>query len=159
MRDPARIRSQARRNDANRVLVLVLTLIIVLVVLAAITGELPRAAKGDGGALARLLGAIVLAWLFANTVYALHYAHLYYAPHPDDPGRDCEGLAFPGDQPPDYADFLYFAATMGMTFQTSDVQVTARHMRRVALGQGLAAFVFNLGIIGLVINALSGLAG
>lgn len=153
------IREQARRNDANRGLVLVITLAIVLTVLGSITGELPAAAKGDMGSLGVLIATIGLAWLFSNANYALHYAHLYYGEHPDDRREDCGGLDFPGDTTPDYGDFLYFAVTLGMTFQTSDVQILTRHMRRVALGECMAAFVFNLGVIGLVINALSGLAG
>ena len=156
---PDEIRQQARRNDANRVLVLVLTLAVVLVVLGSIAGELPDAARGEPWAIARLLTALGLAWLFSNAVYALHYAHLYYGESPDDPDKDCRGLDFPGDDTPDYSDFLYFAVTLGMTFQTSDVSITARHMRRVALGECMAAFVFNLGVIGLVINGLGGLAG
>ena len=153
------IRDQARRNDANRGLVLVITLAIVLTVLGTITNELPAAAKGEMGSLALLIATIGLAWLFSNANYALHYAHLYYGEHPDDQQEDCGGLDFPGEHAPDYGDFLYFAVTLGMTFQTSDIQIRTRHMRRVALGECMAAFVFNLGVIGLVINALSGLAG
>lgn len=159
-RDTARLRRHARDNDANRVLVLVITVAIVLAVLAAVTGELPAAARGDPGALARLIATLVLAWLFANAAYALHYAHLYYGSgHPGDDGPDRQGLDFPGKAAPDFADFLYFAATLGMTFQTSDVTITAPHMRRVVTGHALIAFVFNLGIVALVINALGGLAG
>ena len=44
-----------------------------------------------------------------------------------------------------------------MTFQTSDVAITAGHIRRVVLGQSLAAFLFNMGILAFTINALGGL--
>lgn len=158
-RDPETLRRHARDNDANRILVLVITLSIMLAVFAALTGELPTAARGDLAALVRLVVTIALAWLFAAAVYALHYAHLYYAPAPGSEGGDAKGLEFSGSDPPDFVDFLYFSATVGMTFQTSDVGVAAPHMRRVALGQALAAFAFNLGIVALVINALGGLAG
>ena len=155
---PAELRAHARDNDANRVLVLVITVAIVLAVLAALTGELPQAAKGNVGAILRLIGALSLAWLFANAVFALHYAHLYYNEDPRMKGSDCKGLDFPGDEEPLLPDFLYFSATLGMTFQTSDTEITGRHMRSVVLGHSLAAFAFNLGIIALVINALGGLA-
>ena len=158
--DPEIMRRHARENDANRILVLVISVSLVLAVFAALTGELPAAAGGDLAALARLVVTIALAWLFAAAVFAMHYAHLYYTPGSDGgSGQDCGGLEFSGNAAPDFADFLYFSATLGMTFQTSDVGVAAPHMRRVALGQSLAAFAFNLGIIALMINALGGLAG
>jgi uncharacterized membrane protein len=62
-----------------------------------IAGELPRAAHGDSLAKVRLIGTLVLTWLFANTVYGLHYAHLYYTR--DVPGRDRGGLDFPATEP------------------------------------------------------------
>ena len=43
-----------------------------------------------------------------------------------------------------------------MTFQTSDVTISGRHMRRVALFHSIAAFVFNIGILAFTINALGG---
>jgi uncharacterized membrane protein len=156
---PGQMRERARLNDANRVLVLVITLAVVVTVLVCITWSLPAAAAGDRLALAGLLATIGLAWLFSNAVYALHYAHLYYGGDADAPEEDRKGLGFPGKGEPDYADFLYFAVTLSMTFATSDVEVSARHMRRVVLGECMTGFVFNIGVIGLVINALSGLAG
>jgi len=152
-----KIRRHARDNDANRVWVLVLACLSVLVVLAALSGELHEAAKGDGVAITRLLATLTLAWLFANTVFAVHYAHLFYG-ESSNKDSDRGGLDFPGTKEPDYADFLYFSATLGMTFQTSDVAITSRAVRRVALGQCLIAFVFNLGILAFVINTLGGLA-
>ena len=73
-----------------------------------------------------------------------------------DGGGDAGGLEFPDCQEPDYWDFLYFSYTLGMTFQTSDVQITARRVRKVAIGQCLAAFVFNLGVLAFTINVLGG---
>lgn len=152
------IRHHARENDANRAWVLVLTCVSVLVVLAAVSGELHEAAKGEPVAIVRLLATLALAWLFANTVFAVHYAHLYFGAAAGSKGADRGGLSFPGTKEPDYADFLYFSATLGMTFQTSDVEITGRAVRRVALAQCLIAFVFNLGILAFVINTLGGLA-
>ena len=62
----------------------------------------------------------------------------------------------PGTDEPDYWDFVYFAFTLGMTFQTSDVSITDRRIRRVVLGHSLAAFVFNLGVLAFTINVLGG---
>jgi uncharacterized membrane protein len=150
--DADRMRVQARDNDANRVGLLALTGLVMLIVLVAVAGELKG--KSDMIVIALVVSTLALAWLFSNTVYALHYAHVFYLGKDD--GSDCGGLDFPDCDEPDYWDFVYFAFTLGMTFQTSDVQITNGHMRRVAIGHCLAAFVFNLGILAFTINVLGG---
>ena len=74
--------------------------------------------------------AVVSAWLLTHTAYTLRYAHLYY--RDDDEGEG--GLVFPGDTPPAYLEFAYFAFTIGMCFQVSDVGVSSRQIRRAVLG-------------------------
>uniref|UniRef100_UPI0013D6F9D9 DUF1345 domain-containing protein n=2 Tax=Pseudomonadota TaxID=1224 RepID=UPI0013D6F9D9 len=51
---------------------------------------------------------------------------------------------------------VYFSFCLGMTFQTSDMNITSRRIRRVVTAHCLAAFVFNLGIIAFSINVLGG---
>ncbi len=147
-----RMRQAARDNDANRAALLGITAATMIVILVAVAGELKG--RSDSWAVALVIGTLVLAWLFSNMVYALHYAHLFYLS--DDAGTDTRGLDFPQCDQPDYWDFLYFSATLGMTFQTSDVSITARRIRRVVLGHSLAAFVFNLGVLAFTINVLGG---
>ena len=67
------------------------------------------------------------------------------------------GLQFPGDDLPDYFDFFYFALVLGMTFQVSDVQITARKLRRLATAHGLLGFLFNTIILALTVNIAAGL--
>lgn len=148
------MRRRAAENEANRGLVLVLTSVLTLVVMAAITGELKGAHGGHVLAVVKLVVTLLLIWLFANSVYALHYAHDYYARGSD--GEDRRGLVFPDTDFPSYLDFAYFAFTMGMAFATSDVQITARPLRAVALLHCFAAFLFNIGVIAFTINALAG---
>jgi uncharacterized membrane protein len=155
---PEAIRRQADANDANRLLILLMTSLLTITVMVAIAGELPGAKHGNPWAIVRLVGTLTLVWLFANTVYALHYAHEYYSSQPDCTG-DRGGLEFPGQGDPGYADFAYFSFTLGMTFQTSDVGISARRIRAIALFHSFAAFVFNLGIIAFTINALGGGGG
>jgi uncharacterized membrane protein len=149
----AQIRRAAHANDANRTLLLALTGAVMLVILVAVRGELRG--KNDALAIVLVVTTLVLAWLFSNMVYALHYAHLFYSTDPED-GGDEGGLEFPGTKEPDYWDFLYFSYTLGMTFQTSDVTISDGRLRRVATGQCLAAFVFNLGVLAFTINVLGG---
>lgn len=151
--EAAQIRRVAVANDANRVLLLAITALIMLIVLVAVHGELKG--KNDSVAILLVIATLVLAWLFSNVMYALHYAHLFYQPDDDGEG-DQGGLEFPKTEEPDYWDFAYFSFTLGMTFQTSDVDITGRGMRRVVIGQCLAAFVFNLGVLAFTINVLGG---
>ena len=150
------MRRNSAENDANRMVVLAISTLITLVVLAAIAGELPAAKHGEPGALLRLIATLLLTWLFANVVYALHYAHEYYRAGAA-PGEDAGGLAFPGKDSPDYLDFAYFSLTLGMTFQTSDVEITSRAIRRIVTVHSFAAFVFNIGVIAFTINGIGGL--
>ena len=86
-------------------------------------------------------------------MFALHYAHDYY--HAAD--TTATGLDFPGAEKPDYWDFMYFAFVIGMTFQVSDVQISRRIMRRVALLHSVIAFFFNVVIIAITVNIVAGL--
>lgn len=153
----ASIRRHAAENDANRVLVLLITSLLTLMVMAAVQGELAGATQHDLAAIAKLVVTLLLIWLFANVVYAFHYAHAYYTAKPGT-GSDMAGLTFPGTKTPGYGEFIYFACTLGMTFQTSDVQITAPAIRHVVLFHSFAAFLFNIGVIAFTINALGGSA-
>lgn len=143
---PENIRQHAADNDANRPMLLVVTAATMAAILAAVGGELQTAVTLSSKAL--VIGTLALAWLFSNSVYALHYAHLYYRSGTDG------GLTFSGSNPPDYGDFVYFAFTLGMTFQTSDTAVTTSAMRRAVTIHCVAAFIFNFGVIAFTISAL-----
>lgn len=154
---PAKIRAHAAANDANRVLMLLMTTLLTVIAMAAIAGELPLARAGDALAIAKLGGTLLLIWAFANSVYALHYAHMFYSRA--GRGGDAAGLDFPGTATPDYRDFFYFAFTLAMTFQTSDVAIRGAPLRRIALLHSFVAFLFNIGLIAFTINVLAGSSG
>ena len=147
--EAAVIRQHAAANDANRRMLLGLTGIVVGTLFVAIAAE----AIGHNPqpfTKALIISTLALAWLFSNTIYALHYAHLAYR-HPE---RGCLGLEFPGTKVPVYWDFVYFAFTCGMAFATSDVQITSQHIRKVVTVHCLAAFAFNIGVLAFTINVL-----
>jgi len=148
------MRAHARRNDANRTLILGITGIVMLVILVVVASELRYGNAPTPAMLGLIVGTLVLAWIFSNAVYTLHYAFLYYRAAEGRGRHDSRGLSFPERKEPDYWDFAYFAFTLGMTFQTSDVEITDPAIRRVALFHSLAAFLFNLGIIAFTINML-----
>src|SRR3569833_1139918 len=147
------VRKAAVANDANRTVLLGITGVTMVVILVAVAKELQN--KSDLKVIALVIATLILSWLFSNIVYALHYAHLFYSDCDGD-GNDRGGLEFPKCAEPDYWDFIYFSFTLGMTFQTSDVEISSRAMRLVSLGQCLAAFVFNLGVLAFTINSLGG---
>lgn len=152
--DPAAMRRKAAANDANRELMLLLTGIVCLVILVAVGVAMNQHGGPDLASIALLLVTQAIAWLFSNIVYTLHYAHIFYLA--DAKGQDSGGLDFPNAAEPVYWDFLYFAFTLGMTFQTSDVSILSTPMRKTVVFHCLAAFIFNLGILAFTINVLGG---
>ncbi|PUV24342.1 DUF1345 domain-containing protein [Sphingobacterium athyrii] len=95
--------------------------------------------------------AMLASWCLVHTIYTFHYARLYY--ENDSHGS---GLEFPGDDKPDYMDFAYFSFVMGCTFQVSDVGISSKKIRRVALFHGLLSFALNTFVVALTINIISG---
>ena len=148
--DAARIRRHAATEDEGALTILALTAAAALASLAAITFELVAAGKTgrDPLHLTIALATIALSWAFTHTIFALHYAHEFYA-HDRHKGG---GLAFPGDGEADYWDFLYFSLVIGMTSQVSDVAVTAKSIRRTVSAHGVVSFVFNATLLALAVN-------
>lgn len=152
---PERIRRTAEENDANRTVLLVLGALIMLVILVTVGMEVHG--RKDAIAVILAVATLVLAWLFSNMIYTLQYAHQYYIgakKFGGEAGGDAGGLNFPKCDEPNYWDFAYLAFTLGMTFQTSDIEITSRRIRKTALGQCMAAFVFNIGVLAFTINTL-----
>jgi uncharacterized membrane protein len=144
------IREHAVANDANRIGLLVVTGIVMTVLMIAITAEAVGHTPQPFTKVL-IIVTLALAWLFANIVFALHYAHLVYM-HPD---TGCVGLEFPRTTHPVYWDFVYFSFACGMAFATSDVEVTQTHMRKIVTIHCLAAFGFNIGVLAFTINLLA----
>ena len=147
----ASIRKRARQEDEGYWGFLLSGAAVAAIALVALAMELH--ASKHGGLLGIVLAALtlLLSWLFLNTTFALHYAHEFYG----DSGGKKSGLEFPGTKEPDYWDFLYFSFVLGMTFQVSDVEISERSIRRVALAHSAIAFFFNVIIIALSVNVVA----
>jgi uncharacterized membrane protein len=102
---------------------------------------------------AMCLFAVGSAWALTHTAYALRYAHLFYRDH----GGGVGGLEFPQQSRPDYFDFAYFAFTIGMCFQVSDVTISGGHLRRTVLGHAVLSFAYNTAILAVTLNLAIGL--
>ena len=150
----------AERQDEGEWTVFSITILGAVASFAAVTVVLHDVK--DMAALERQLhvglvtATLLLSWFMTHTVFALRYAHEYYARTPGVSPVD-GGLEFPGGSSPDYWDFVYFSFVLGMTFQVSDVQVTSRKLRRLATVHGLLAFLFNTVIVALTVNIAAGL--
>jgi len=83
----------------------------------------------------------------------LRYAHLYYRGDREGTG----GLEFPGKREPDDLDFAYFAFTIGMCYQTSDVTISSYAIRRTVLVHAIISFAYNTAILALALNLIFGL--
>jgi uncharacterized membrane protein len=162
-RSPHRLRYRAQIEDASKWAILALMIAAALASLLSIAFVLHEAKNQTGWVADEHVliagGTILLSWGFAHLLFAIHYAHAFYddSPTAHDPKAVARGLEFPGEKDPDYWDFLYFSFVVGMTCQVSDVQVTGRLMRRLTLGHGIIAFLFNTVILALSINLLAGL--
>jgi uncharacterized membrane protein len=156
---PHRTRRRAAAQDPGRTAIWGIVIISSFFSLFAAAGMLRSArhlAPSQAVLLAGLcLGAVVSAWLLTHTAYALRYAHLYYRIDAEGEG----GLSFPGDSPPDDWDFAYFAFTLGMCFQVSDVTISSRTIRRYALVHAVLSFAYNTAIVALALNLVFGLLG
>jgi uncharacterized membrane protein len=146
------IRRRAAIQDEGRIGILVLTAAAAMASFGAIIAELGSSpGHGPGRQPRQLILAtvtILLSWAFTHTIFALHYAHEFYT---EDGGRG-GGLVFPGNDAPDYWDFVYFSFVIGMTSQVSDVAVSCKPIRRTVAAHGVLSFVFNAALLALTVN-------
>jgi uncharacterized membrane protein len=156
--DADETRRRAAADDPGRRLVRILVLLASGFSLFATTVVLrdarTRAPEARDAFVALCVVAVASAWMLTQTAYTLRYAHLYYR---DDLGEG--GLTFPGDACPAYLDFAYFAFTIGMCFQVSDVTVSSTPIRRAVLGQSLLSFAYNTAILATALNLVLGVFG
>jgi uncharacterized membrane protein len=157
---PEDMDAHAERQQEGEWTIFWLTVGAVIFSFVAIFGEFASIKSLEGEAKGLHVGLVAvtlfLSWLMTHTSFAIRYAHEYYAR--DLGGTEIDrGLRFPGDEMPDYFDFFYFALVLGMTFQVSDVQITARKLRRMATAHGLLGFLFNTIILALTVNIAAGL--
>ncbi len=148
---PDDLRRHAAEADEGIPLIVLIAVGIVATSLTAIFLVLSAPGGGAGGG-ALSLGSIPLGWAMLHTVFAFHYAGVFYAPADADHG-DAGGIAFPETGEPGVWDFLYFSFVIGMTAQVSDATVSQTGMRRLVLAHSVLAFFYNTVILALAVNA------
>jgi uncharacterized membrane protein len=154
------IRKYARKEDGSRTFVFIVILLacfasMLMVLLLMISDESRETDKVLYIPVA--IAGILFSWGMVHTMFAFHYAHIYYDDDEDKVQKQAGGLEFTKEDEPDYLDFAYFSFVIGMTFQVSDVEISARKLRRIALLHGLLAFMLNTFVVALTINLVAGL--
>lgn len=145
---PADLRRHSEQDDEGIPLITLLALGAVAVALASVVLVLSKQSHSVAENVLAL-AAVPLGWAMLHMLAAYRYAHLYYAPDPDG------GLEFPGKTGTDPGtwDFVYFAFTIGMTAQVSDIVVTTSALRRAVLLHSVGSFFYNTVILALAVNA------
>lgn len=157
--DPGEAASTAKLQDSGRTAIFAVVLVAACASLFTV-GALLGTAKGLGhGRLVEhilfAVGTVFCSWTLVHTVFTLRYAHIFY--DLDEENHRPGGLKFPDEDNPDYLDFAYFSFVVGMTCQVSDVGISGRRLRRLALVHGLITFGFNTAIVAMSVNLISGL--
>lgn len=108
--------------------------------------------SGHEAVAAAVLGVLTVAasWFAVHTLYAVHYARLYYS---DDPG----GINFHDPEPPRFRDFAYLAFTVGMTYQVSDTEIGLTSIRATILRHALLSYLLGAVVLAVTINLIAGL--
>jgi len=155
-------RAHAALEDENQWVLLVVGTAAACAALAAIFGELggvkDMAGLTKAAHVALVAATIVSSWAFIHVLYALHYAHQYYADDDGDPATPTPpALKFPGGEAPTFGDFFYYSFVIGCACQTADVEPISRLTRRTTLAHGIVAFFFNTVVLALTINIGAGL--
>ena len=147
---------QAAEDDPSRIIIFVIVLVCSVVSMLAVILLLTARKETDTDRAIHVplaLAGMILSWLLVHTIFTARYAHMYYRKKSSD-GTYHGGLNFPGELKPDFLDFAYFSFVLGMTFQVSDVEITSKKLRQLALLHGLISFAYNT-IIALTINIIA----
>lgn len=153
-----RFSRRADSLDEGAVTILILSMLAAALSFGGVILELQTTKNHDGAlSLPLMVATIVCSWFFIHTIFAIHYAHIYYndGGNPEKPSLD-----FGGDtEPPDYWDFVYFSVAIGASSATSDTNLRSRLMRRIVAAHAVFSFFFNATILALAINIAAGLLG
>jgi uncharacterized membrane protein len=93
--------------------------------------------------------AVLLAWAILHFGYAERYATAYYAALPT------KQFQFPETDKPSFADFAYFAFTVGTTFAVSDVETRTPVARFRVLSHSVLSFLYNTATVSIAIGVIA----
>lgn len=101
-------------------------------------------------------GAIWVSWMLLHTSFGRYYCQVYYASkdHLGQPaaGGVRGGFTFHNTPEPTQLDFFYLAFMIGLTYSSSDVNVTNHHTRKLILLHALISFMFYTIVVTSILN-------
>jgi uncharacterized membrane protein len=154
--DAARTRRLARRAAPPPVaafwIVLVISCASALAAATMMHGAHPGSLLSEGWHFALAVTTIALAWTVLHADFGFRYASSYYRADP----RAGAPMRFRAHSPPDFLDFMLLSFLIGVTTGASDVEIASTELRRMTLLHNLIAFLFNLVILSISINTISG---
>jgi uncharacterized membrane protein len=155
-----RLKRRAASEDVPVWIIFLVALIAIAVSVVLLFDTINQRPAPDPVEYALALTAVPLGWFTIHLMCAFHYAHEFW--QPDDGAKASkarQGLAFPGTEKPQGIDFAYFSFVVGMTAQTSDVDVTTPEMRRRVAIHGIVSFFFNTVILAAAVNITVSMGG
>jgi uncharacterized membrane protein len=153
----AETRVLAKREDDFEVSAHIMLVVAALVSLIGVAFALLKASGetglGRGLITAVAVASVTVSWVAVHVVFTLRYAKLYF----DENNGLGGGINFHEDPAmPDYRDFAYVSFTLGMTYQVSDTDISARSIRRVVLRHAAISYVFGVSVIAVIVNVVAG---
>lgn len=152
---PAYLKIHADAADAPAFVIFWVTALAIVAAIGSLFLALNREVPGGVFELALAFCSVVFGWLTIHTMAAMHYAHVFWKPAgvaADGKRVHRRGLEFPGTPEPSGYDFVYFSFVIGMTAQTSDVQITTTAMRKLNLVHATVSYFFNTVLIAAAVN-------
>jgi uncharacterized membrane protein len=150
------LQERYKEDDPTAPVILVVVIVAAILSVAAIVAFLTTLRQVDPSqkaahiVLATL--TIVDSWAVVPTIYALHYADLFYSST-----AERRPLTFPGTRSPVFWDFAYFSFTIAAACQTADVSTRGVKMRKTVLAHSVISVLFNVSILGFAVNVTAGL--
>ncbi len=132
------------------VVVAALLSVVAIVALLSTAKDVAGAARTAHFAVAGL--TVINSWVLVPTIFALHYADMFYSATAKD-----RPLAFPNCDMPIFWDFAYFSFTISAACQTADVTTQHTSIRKIVTAHTIISFFFNASILGFAINVTAGL--
>lgn len=130
------------------VLTVVTSAVGLATVLSIVTGDADEEYMVSTEAIA--VAVALLAWFLLHLGFAEQYARSYHRRLPE------QALSFPDTPRPNLLDFAYFAFTVGVSFAVSDVTVRTRHLRAQVLLHSVIGFFYNVAVIGVAVDVVTG---
>lgn len=152
----AQLQARYQEDDPTAPVILAVIIITAVLSVAAIVVFLTTLKHVESSQKAAhiVLATLTIAdsWVVVPTIYALHYADLFYSAP-----KERRPLAFPDTAAPVFWDFAYFSFTIAAACQTADVSTCGVRMRKTVVAHSIVSVLFNVSILGFAVNVTAGL--